>query len=152
MSFMERKNLPLQRGTLGGLLRLVEETMRSRVYARMAEAGFPDIRPAHSSLFRNMVEGGSRVSELAGRAQMTKQSMGYLADSLAAAGYVTLEPDPTDRRAKQVRLTKKGRQAGEAMVRLSVATEQEFSALIGKAEMVQLRRLLERLTDRLRGG
>jgi hypothetical protein len=45
----------------------------------MAEAGFPDIRPAHSNLFRNMTEGGSRVSELAERAQMTKQSMGYLA-------------------------------------------------------------------------
>lgn len=142
-------NLPLQRRTLGGLLRLVEETARRRVYARLAEAGFPDIRPAHSSLFRNMVEGGSRVSELAERAQMTKQSMGYLANSLAAAGYVTLEPDPTDRRAKQVRLTTKGQRAGEAMVRLSAASEREFGALVGKAEMAQLRRLLERLADRL---
>ena len=142
---MEPTNITLQRRTLGGLLRRVEETMRARVYGRMAEAGFPDVRPAHSGLLRNMAESGSRVSELAERAQMTKQSMGYLADSLMAAGYVTLEPDTTDRRAKLVRLTEKGRAAAETMVRLSAETEREFAGLIGQADMAQLRRLLERL-------
>jgi DNA-binding MarR family transcriptional regulator len=146
---MESTNITFQKRTLGGMLRRVEETMRARVYGRMAEAGFPDVRPAHSSLFRNMAEGGSRVSELAERAQMTKQSMGYLADSLAAAGYVTLEPDTTDRRAKLVRLTEKGRAAGDAMVRLSAETEREFAGLIGQVDMAQLRRLLERLADKL---
>lgn len=146
---MEPTVITLQRRTLGALLRLVEETLRAKVYARMGEAGFPDIRPAHSSLFRNIARGGSRVSELAERAQMTKQSMGYLADSLAAAGYVTLEPDPTDRRAKLVRLTKRGWEAGEAMARLSAATERDLGELVGQAEMVKLRRVLERLADRL---
>jgi DNA-binding MarR family transcriptional regulator len=142
---MDPTNIPFQKRTLGGLLRRIEETVRARVYARMAEAGFPDVRPAHSSLFRNIAEGGSGVSELAERAQMTKQSMAYLANSLAAAGYVTQEPDTTDRRAKRVRLTEKGRAAGEAMVRLSAEIEGEFARLIGQAEMAQLRRLLEQL-------
>lgn len=146
---MEPTNITWQRRTLGSLLRLVEETARARVYARMAEAGFPDIRPAHSSLLRHIAEAGSRVSDLAQRAQMTKQSMGYLADSLEAAGYVTQAPDPTDGRAKLVRLTDKGRAAGEAMVKLSAETEAEFAELIGQAEMIRLRRLLERLADRL---
>lgn len=146
---VEPTNITFRKRTMGGLLRRVEETMRARVYARMAEAGFPDVRPAHSSLLRNMAEGGSRVSDLAERAQMTKQSMGYLADSLAAAGYVTLEPDPTDRRAKLVRLTGKGRAAGETMVRLSAEVEREFAVLIGHADMAQLRRLLERLAERV---
>jgi DNA-binding MarR family transcriptional regulator len=146
---MEPTNITMQRRTLGGLLRLAEETARARVYTRMAEVGFADIRPAHSSLLRNIAEGGSRVSELAARAQMTKQSMGYLADSLAAAGYVTLEPDPTDGRAKRVRLSNKGRAACEVMVQLSSETETKFAALIGRADIAQLRRLLERLADRL---
>ena len=81
---MEPTNITLQRRTLGGMLRLVEETARAQVYARMIALGFADIRPAHSSLFRNIAANGSRVSDLADRAQMTKQSMGYLADSLAA--------------------------------------------------------------------
>jgi DNA-binding MarR family transcriptional regulator len=118
----------------------------------MAKAGFADIRPAHSSLFRNLAEGGSRISELAARAQMTKQSMGYLAESLAAAGYVTLEPDPADRRAKRVRLSGKGRAAFEALVQLSAEAEAEFAGLIGEANMAQLRRLLEGLADRLLQG
>jgi DNA-binding MarR family transcriptional regulator len=134
------------------MLRLAEETLRARVYAQMAQAGYPDVRPAHSSLLRNMAEGGLRVTELADRAQMTKQSMGYLADSLAAAGYVTLEPDPTDGRAKRVQLTDKGRAAGETLVRLSAETEREFADLIGGAEMAHLRRLLERLADGLIEG
>jgi DNA-binding MarR family transcriptional regulator len=149
---MDPTNLPFQRRTLGGLLRFADETLRARVFARLAEAGFPDLRPAHSSLLRNMSEGGSRITELAAHAQMTKQSMGYLADSLAAAGYVALEPDPTDGRAKRVQLTDKGRAAGNTLVRLSAEIEQEFAALIGAPEMAQLRDLLERLTDRLIEG
>lgn len=123
--------------------------MRARVYARMAEVGLPDIRPAHSSLLRNIADAGSRVSDLAQRAQMTKQSMGYLADSLEAAGYVTQGPDPTDGRAKLVRLTDKGRAAGEAMVKLSAETEAEYAELIGEAQMIRLRGVLEQLADRL---
>ena len=146
---MEGINIPLKRGTLGGLLRRVEETLRERVYTRMTEAGFPDIRPAHSSLLRNLSETGSRVSDLAQHAQMTKQSMGYLADSLEAAGYVTQTPDPTDGRAKRVQLTRKGRAASEALIRLSAEVEAEFAEMIGKAGMTQLRRLLEQLADRL---
>jgi DNA-binding MarR family transcriptional regulator len=80
---------------------------------------------------------------------MTKQSMSYLATASRAAGYVTLEPDPTDRRAKQVRLTKKGCEASEAMIRLSAAAEREFGALIGQADMARLRALFARLAGRL---
>ncbi|HSZ51137.1 MAG TPA: MarR family transcriptional regulator [Caulobacteraceae bacterium] len=146
---MEPTNITWRRRTMGGLLRVVEERMRARVYAQMAEVGFPDIRPAHSSLLRNIAEDGSRVSDLAQRAQMTKQSMSYLADSLEAAGYVAQTPDPTDGRAKRVRLTNKGRAAGEAMVKLSAEMEAEFGELIGRTQMVRLRRLLEQLADRL---
>ena len=149
---MEKAHITVRKPPMGGLLRLVYETMRARVYARMADAGFPDIRPAHSVLLRKMAEGGSRVSEMAERAQMTKQSMGYLADTLAAAGYVTLEPDTTDRRAKLVRLTEKGRAAEETMIRLSAETEREFASLVGEEEMAQLRHLLEKLADKLSGS
>ncbi len=146
---MDDRPIPLRRRTLGGLLRVAEGVARARVYARMPAQGFPDIRPAHSSLLRHLSDAGLRVSELAERAQMTKQSMGYLADSLAAAGYVTVEPDPTDRRAKRVRLTDKGREASDTMVRLSAEVERDFARLIGDADMARLRVLLEQLADQL---
>ena len=66
------------------------------------------IRPAYSTLPRHIAESGSRVSAPAERAQMTKQGMDYLANSLASAGYLKLEPDPSDGRAKLARLIRHG--------------------------------------------
>lgn len=145
---MEQMNIPLRRRTLGGLLQFVGEALRARVYSRLAEVGFPDLRPSHSNLLRNLTDNGSRVSDLAERAQMTKQSMAYLADGLAAAGYVKIEPDPTDGRAKLVRLTARGRAASEALIRLSNDSEAAFARVIGAEEMRELRRLLELFVDR----
>ncbi|MCI4677203.1 MarR family transcriptional regulator [Rhodoblastus acidophilus] len=145
---MEQTNIRLRRRTFGGLLQFAAETLRARVYSRLAEVGFPDIRPAHSRLFRNLTENGSRVSDLAERAQMTKQSMAYLADSLAAAGYVKFEPDPTDGRAKLVQLTARGRAASEALIQLSTDSEAAFADVLGAEEMRELRRLLELFVDR----
>src|ERR1700754_5232266 len=97
------------RVTLGSLLRRPYEILQVRVYAGLAERGFPDIRPAHSSVFRYIKPDGSRVSDLAELADMTKQRMGYLAANLSDMGYVTIAPDPSDARAKLVTLTEKGR-------------------------------------------
>jgi DNA-binding MarR family transcriptional regulator len=147
---MEQINIPLRRRTLGGMLQFAADALRARVYSALAEVGFPDIRPAHSRLLRNLSENGSRVSELAERAQMTKQSMAYLADHLAAAGYVKIAPDPSDGRAKLVWLTARGRAASEALIQLSADNEAAFARVIGAEEMRELRRLLELFVDRFR--
>ena len=49
--------------------------------------------------------GGSRITRLAAAAQVTKQTAGFLVEQLEAAGYVEKVPDPTDGRARLVRLT-----------------------------------------------
>jgi hypothetical protein len=41
-------------------------------YASLAEKGFPEIRPAHSAVFRNISPGDSRLTDLADQAGMTK--------------------------------------------------------------------------------
>ena len=63
------------------------------------------IRPAKGAVFRHIAVTGSRVADLAAPARITKQSMAYLVESLAASGYVAMAPDPEDGRAKRVRLT-----------------------------------------------
>src|ERR1700747_1273074 len=70
-----------------------------RVAAGLAEAGFGDIRPAHTAVFQHIDADGSRLTDLAERAQITKQSMGYLVDFLEQRGYLERRSDPTDRRA-----------------------------------------------------
>jgi len=131
--------------TLGSLLRRPYETLQVKVYAGLAARGFGDIRPAHSSVFRYIKPEGSRVSDLAELAEMTKQSMAYLAGNLADLGYVTIVLDPTDARAKLVILTDRGRQVWEALVELSFDMEAHYAARIGTEKMARLRAILTEL-------
>jgi DNA-binding MarR family transcriptional regulator len=111
----------------------------------LAEAGYPDIRPAHGNVFGYMREEGSRLTELAEQAQLTKQTMSYLVDYLEERGYVEREPDPDDKRAKIVRLTDEGREligvAREIMGRI----EGRWAELLGEERMERLRELLKEL-------
>ena len=136
--------------TLGALLRAPYEALSRRLYGELAERGFPDLRVSHSPVFRYILPGGSRASALAERAQMTKQSMAYLVESLQATGYVEIVADPTDRRAKLVRLTAKGARAQRTALQLSRELETEFGGRLGAAKARQLRRLLEELYDVVR--
>jgi DNA-binding MarR family transcriptional regulator len=146
---MKTRNISEQRRTLGALLRLPYEALQLEVYGSLAARGYPDIREAHSSVFRTISPDGSRVTTLAERARMTKQSMAYLVESLAGMGYVTIAPAPDDRRAKLVCLTSKGRAVWEALVELSAASEARFAARLGAAKMATLRVLLGELVDQL---
>jgi DNA-binding MarR family transcriptional regulator len=90
-------------------------------------------------------DAGTRVSVLAERAQMTKQSMAQLVAHLEAHGYVERVPDPADGRAKLVRATARG---GEvfAIVRSSIAElDARLDERMGAAKVAQLRALLEEL-------
>ena len=75
------------------------------IIARLTEAGYPHLRPAFSRMFENIDQEGTRMIDLAERAQMTHQSMSELVVGLKQRGYVQRVPDPTDHRARLVRLT-----------------------------------------------
>lgn len=94
-------------------------------------------------------DGGTRVSVLAERAQMTKQSMAELVLHLERLDYVERVPDPSDGRAKLVRATERG---GElyAIARDVVAEiEADWTRRLGRAKMRRLRELLEELNAEL---
>lgn len=108
------------------------------------------MRPPHDNVLQFLDATGTRVSVLAQRAQITKQSMGELVAHLERHGYVERVPDPADRRAKLVRATARGQEI-YAIVRETVAElEREWTARLGKAKMTLLRELLEELNETLR--
>ncbi len=88
---------------------------------------------------------GLRLGELAERAGMTAQSMGELVDDLEGLGYVERRPDPTDRRAKRVHLTGKGRLTRSAAAKAATRMEAELRKLLGSADYRQLRQVLLRI-------
>ncbi len=133
--------------TFGDLLRHPYEVMNAELYAGLADHGFPDVRLAHSAVFRTIEEDGSRISDMAERAGITKQSMAYLVESLAESGYVSIDPDPDDGRAKRVSLTDAGFACEAAIFKLSLRYERKLGERIGQRRMKELRHLLEDLNN-----
>lgn len=142
---MSAQPFPDQSRTLGALLRAPYRKLSRRLYAALAEAGFPEIRPAHSAVFRNIAPEGSRLTDLAERADLTKQSMAYLVSYLEQHGYVQVKPDPEDARARLVRLTARGRKLVETLLSASEALEKEVGRELGEAKLESLRNQLESL-------
>lgn len=116
-----------------------------RLVERFAERGHPEIRAPHGNVFPFLDDGGTRVSVLAQRAQITKQSMAELVIHLERHGYVERIPDPSDRRAKLVRATTRGDELYAIAREFVAELEAEWTARLGKPKMRQLRELLVEL-------
>ncbi|WP_149539970.1 MarR family winged helix-turn-helix transcriptional regulator [Siccirubricoccus phaeus] len=144
---MSERNITADRRTLGFLLRQPYERLQREVYGGLAARGFPDIRPAHSAVFRHIAARGSRLTALAEQAGMTKQSMAYLVEGLAEGGYVATAPDPQDGRARLVKLTARGRRVWDALIALSAEAEARIAARVGPARLAELRAILEELAE-----
>jgi DNA-binding MarR family transcriptional regulator len=137
------------RRMLGALLRIPFQAIVARIYAGLVARGFTDLRPAHFVVFQLIKPEGSRVTELADQAQITKQSMGALVDHVEACGYIERLPDPTDRRAKIVRLTERGWALDAAAREILKQTEEEWEQQLGVGRMDDLKQILRDLTDLL---
>jgi DNA-binding MarR family transcriptional regulator len=148
-----RRNAPLpgsaahERPNLGILLRIPYHQVVERVSSGLAEAGFDDLRPAHTAVFQHIAADGSRLTDLAERAQITKQSMGYLVDYLEERGYLERRPDPTDRRAALVCLTDRGWEQVRAALAIIAELEAEWTRALGKKRAETLRELLTELAN-----
>lgn len=98
--------------------RLLLEAFRSlegEIQVGLADRDLFDLRPSHAAALLLVDRGGSRLTDLAARAGVTRQAMMQVVDALARSGSVRRIPDPADGRAKLVRLTAHGlRQRAEA--------------------------------------
>jgi DNA-binding MarR family transcriptional regulator len=117
-----------------------------RIVDGVVGAGFPQ-KPAHSAVFAQITPDGSRLTDLARRANMSPQAMGELVDELEQMGYVVRRPDPTDRRAKLIILTKKGQACIAAGIATIDGIEQQLTDRLGERGHRQLRSLLDKVLD-----
>ena len=87
------------------------------------------------------------MGSLAEMSGVTKQAISQQVAYLEARGYVAVEPDAADSRAKLVRLTKKGQRSIEAGLSLFAAVERDWGQRFGSDEIRHLRILLEDILD-----
>ncbi|MFL6080176.1 MAG: MarR family winged helix-turn-helix transcriptional regulator [Ornithinibacter sp.] len=129
------------------LMFIAARSASTRIFEAMHEAGFDDLSLAQSRLLMGIDPDGTRLSVLAARAQIAKQTATALVDRLERAGYVERVPDPGDGRARLVRLT------GRALDAVPVARaeedriEQEWTQHLGSTRMRRLREALESLRE-----
>lgn len=86
---------------------------------------------AHIHITRHLAVGGSRLTDLAQSAGMSKQAMGDLVDQCEAWGLVTREPDPHDKRARVVMFTASGLLWLQAFRTAVSQAEAEFRQAVG---------------------
>ncbi len=144
-----KKSFPEAARSLGHLLRSPYESLSRRIYAELAKRGFPEIRFSHSSLLRTIAPDGSRLTDLAHQAGITKQSMAYIVSDLRDSGYLTHRPDPADGRAKLVCLTDRGEQLIATMLEISREIANEINRNCGNHFLENLKDQLAKLDEAL---
>ena len=129
----------------GNLFRDPTLAGQEMVADEMARRGFADLRPALLAVAQHVGAGGTRITDLAARAWLTKATVVHAVDELERLGYVRREPDPSDGRAKLVvpteRIHAAERKAREAIADIRAA----WAALAGEAELAALETGLRRL-------
>jgi DNA-binding MarR family transcriptional regulator len=136
---------PEARPNLAALMDGPYKAMDRALFPELARRGHGDIRPAHSKVFEVIKGTGSRITDMAADAAMTKQAMQYLVDDLEKLGYAERIPDPDDRRAKLIRLTPRGRECVVFAREEFALTEDAWARKMGRGKMEQLRTLLAEL-------
>lgn len=130
------------------LLRRAHDYMIDRLHAYLHEHGFPEIRSSHGKNVLALIgPEGTRPTELARQAGLTKQSIGEMIAYLMQHGYVETIPAPDDGRAKLVRLTARGWDAERAARTGIRVPEEELSIQMGKARFALLHALLGELVN-----
>lgn len=129
------------------LMFIAARTAADRVFHAVYDAGFDDMTIAQSRLAMGIDTEGTRLSVLAGRAQIAKQTATALVDRLERAGYVERVPDPSDGRARLVRMTARAKSALPVARSEEARIEAEWLAHLGAERMGQLREALTALRE-----
>jgi DNA-binding MarR family transcriptional regulator len=95
---------------LGRMLLEAQRVLAAELVEELDLRGYPGMRAGHTAVFLHIDRrSGTRLTELAARARITKQGMMLIVDDLETRGFLRRVADPEDARAKVVRLTAKGR-------------------------------------------
>jgi DNA-binding MarR family transcriptional regulator len=132
---------------LGVALFIPYRYMEDRIFRAIQDAGFDDWTLAQVRVFQRIAPDGSRLTDLADQAQISKQSAGVLVDQLERLGYVRRVLDPTDGRARLIVIEERGRRAAEVATATSNEILSEWTAFLGTRNFTLLHQILGQLRE-----
>jgi|SRR5215469_2125797 len=127
------------------LLMLAARAQLAQMMKRLALLGFDGLTPAFATVMPLLDAKGSRSTVLAQRAGVTKQAMSQLVKLLEQRDYVEQVADPTDTRAKVIRLTKRGIALRKACEGVRKDFQAQALETLGKKDLSKLHQDLNKL-------
>jgi DNA-binding MarR family transcriptional regulator len=120
------------------MLRRLQSAYVAEFDRRLRSSEFCALSLAHSrNVLRHLGEGPRRASQLVELAGVTKQAISQQLSHLETEGYVRIEPDPADHRARLVALTDKGARAQQLVWQTFVEIEEDWGPVLGGSERVE---------------
>jgi DNA-binding MarR family transcriptional regulator len=132
---------------LSHLLLAAYRSLGDEIGAALRDRGVSDLRPSQAAALLLVDRTGTRLTELATRAGITKQAMMQMIDELQSMGCVRRVPDQADTRAKVVRLTARGLRHRAAARKSIQAVEGRVRRWLGDRRYEALRIILAELTQ-----
>ena len=120
--------------------------LNRRITSELHRRGYHDTRPGHAALLANLDFAGNSVTEVAERAQISKQAMARLAVELEEFGIISRTQDGDDKRALMLQFTRRGRDLIRATVAIVDEIEADLADEIGDRSMATLKRSLLSVT------
>lgn len=139
--------LEMRQQHIGRLLQQAYRGFNNLAIVKLRQRGHAGLTLAHTMLLSHLDVEGTRITVLAERAGITKQSMGQLAIELEKKEYIERKVDPSDHRATLVLFTSKGWQFLRDAYELKKEIEAEYQAFLGEEEWLHLRATLSRLIE-----
>ncbi|SCC13847.1 MarR family winged helix-turn-helix transcriptional regulator [Arthrobacter sp. NIO-1057] len=134
--------------SIGTLLFIAQRAFEEDIVAALHASGF-EFTLAQGRLAARIAENGSRLTDLASAAGITKQSAAYLVNQLETAGLVSRHDDPHDARAQLVVLTAYGKQAQKEARKIEAGIEARWQKFLGEPEFLALKKQLLTLREQV---
>lgn len=138
------------RHNIGLLFQYLSRDFERRARTTLVARGHTRLQPSHQVVFASLGREGTRLTDLANRAGMTKQAMGQIVDDLERLGYIERTPDPADGRAKIVRFTPTGLDFVCDAADVVAGIWRDYASVVGERTLADLQGTLAALLRRLR--
>jgi DNA-binding MarR family transcriptional regulator len=138
-----------RQSALGILAARLLFAVQDELYAGLEDAGYTDVTRLHGAVIAHLDEQGTRATELARRSGRHKQIIGRIVDELEELGYVERRPERSDRRAKLVVPTERGRELMRLSDEIVSDIERRQAAALGEARFAEFKQALGAVVDSL---
>jgi DNA-binding MarR family transcriptional regulator len=143
---VNRNGIEIGQAHLAYLLHMATRRMRAEAEHEVPEP-FRALSAAQARLLDSVPVQGVRVTTLSSSMLVSKQGLGQLVNQLVSAGFVAVETDPTDARARVIRCTELGREAQRVMRQRLADVEEGWRDQVGAERYGVFREVLAELVS-----